>query len=136
MLFPEKRTLNPGGDGLVVRLIYPCSQGPGFETTFRLATKERISQHSVIPGKGQKESRGVVTSRGRTRVARLDYSTFLVGFLCFSHKPIPYEDCKRICLLTINALLNYSTCPVGSLCLAHKPISSEDCKRISTACHS
>ena len=40
----------------MVRILDPCSKGPGFETTFRPVTKseERISQFSVIPGKKAK----------------------------------------------------------------------------------
>ncbi len=34
-----------------------------------------------------------------------DKSTYPVDPLCFANKPIPYEDCKRICLSTINALI-------------------------------
>ncbi len=58
----------------MVRSLDPCSKGPGFKTTFRPVIKceERIRQLFVIPGKMQKESQGVVTLRGRTRVALLD----------------------------------------------------------------
>ncbi len=51
-------------------------KGSGFKITFRPVTKceERISQHSVIPGKKAKESRGVVIERkDQGRTARLVY---------------------------------------------------------------
>ena len=61
--------------------------------------EESICQLSVIPGKKrQKESRGVVTSRGRTRVALLRLALFYsVVPLRSTHEPIPYEDSKRMC---------------------------------------
>ncbi len=55
----------------------PCSKGPGFEITFRPATKceERISQLSVIPGKKAKGITrfGHIKRKDQGRTAQLVY---------------------------------------------------------------
>ncbi len=55
-------------------------------------SEERIRHLSVTPGNEEKKLRGVVTLRGRTRVALPHWRAYLAGPLCFAHKPIPYED--------------------------------------------
>ncbi len=61
------------------------------------SVRRELASSLLFQGKRQKESRGVVTSIGRTRVALLDYSTYSVGSLCLANRLIPYEDSKRIC---------------------------------------
>ena len=61
-------------DGLVVRSLYTCYQGWGFELPSRLVAKSarRAFANSLqFQAKRQKESRCVVTSRGRTSFALL-----------------------------------------------------------------
>ena len=92
--------------------------------------------HKPIACKDKKESRGVITSRGRTRV------TLLRLALCYSvvplrsaHKPIPYEDSKRMGQSNqINQIKSNQVCRfVGflQLCLTHRITH-----RINTKLHS
>ena len=56
-------------------------------TKVKLATKsEESRQLSVIPGKRQKESRGVVTSRGRTGVTMLRLALGYSVVPCAKHR--------------------------------------------------
>ncbi len=50
-------------------------------------------------------SSGHIEADGPGSHCSISLCTYSVGLLCFTHKPIPYEDSKLICLSTINTLL-------------------------------
>ena len=117
----------------MLRSLNTCSQGLGLKLWSRPLAKSarRVFSNSLyLHAKRQKESQGVVISRGSTRVAllRLDFRYSVVP-LRSGHKPIPYEDRKesrgvvtsrertRVALLRL--AFRYSVLPLRS---GHKPI--------------
>ena len=110
--------------------VVPRTRAALLRLALRYSVVPLHSAHKSIPYKDSKESRCVVTSRGRARVALLRLALcYSVVPLRSAHKPIPYKDSKESrCVVTsrgrtsvalLRLALCYSVVPLHS---AHKPI--------------